>query len=108
MRKLVIDAAEFERALAQDEGGVRDTLAAYRSDGFEIVLSMPPVLPAKADEGLDASLESMSALADLCDTVVFGGPDTRANGLHLDDKAVTLTEFLGLPYEAVNTLLKTS
>jgi hypothetical protein len=108
MYKLVIDATDLECALAQDERAVRDKLAAYRSDGFEIVVSMPASLSASTDEGLCAFLEGMSALVELCDTVVFGGPDTGANALHLDDKAVTPAEFLGLSCEALNELLKVS
>ncbi len=108
VRKLVFDAEGIRNGLSQDGAGLHGKLAAYRSEGFEIVLSMPATLIAKNDKGLDESIEEVRALAALCDAVVFGGPSGWMYDLHLDDKVVTPEEFLNLSFEEFSLLVEVS
>ena len=108
MRKLVFDADDLSRMLLHDEDALRDKLAAYRNEGFEILLSVPARLPAKNAKALNESLDDLNALVGLCDAIVFGGPDKRIRGLHLDDKAVSSDEFLKMPFEELSALVEQS
>jgi hypothetical protein len=108
MRKLVFDAEDLRHELLQNGAKLRDMLADYRADGFEIVLSMPVRLPAEKDQAIADSLEELQDLIGLCDVVVFGGPGAATRGLHLDDKAVTPAEFLGLRYDELRVLVEPS
>ena len=106
MRKLVFDAEDLSSMLSQDGDALRDKLSAYRTEGFEILLSVPARLPAKNAKALNESLDDLSALVCLCDAIVFGGPDKRMRGLHLDDKAVSPDEFLKMPFEELSALVE--
>lgn len=108
MRKIVIDAEGLRNSFSQDGVGLRHKLAAYRKEGFEIVVSMPATLITKNDKGLDESVEEVRALAAFCDAVVFGGPSARMCDLHLDDKVVTSEEFLNLSFEELSLLVEAS
>ncbi len=108
MRKLVFDAEGLRIGLSQDAAGLRDKFAAYRAEGFEIVLSMQATLIAKNEKGLKESMEEVRALAVLCDAVVFGGPSAWMHDLHLDDKVVTPEELLNLSFEELSLLVEAS
>ena len=106
MRKLVFDAEDLKCLLLQDGDAFRDKLEAYRTEGFEIVLSVPARLPTKNANALNESLDDLSVLVSFCDAIVFSGPDRRIRGLHLDDKAISSDEFLKMPFEELSTLIE--
>jgi hypothetical protein len=105
MRKLVFDAMDMFDGLAKDGEAMRGAIAGYRAAGFEVVLSMPGRLSSQSGEGVTEGLATLQALSELYDTAVFGGPCSAPRGLHLDDKAITAEEFLGLRYEALRNLV---
>lgn len=108
MRKLVFDADDFRALLSRNEAALRDRLADYRAEGFEIVLRMPATVAIGNEGNRGSCLETMQTLAGFCDLIVFGGPDAWSCALHLDDKAVTPEEFLSLPYAALSALVENS
>ena len=67
MRKLVFDAEDLSRMLSQDGGALRDKLGAYRTEGFEILLSVPAKLATKNVKAQNKSLDNLSDLVGLCD-----------------------------------------
>lgn len=105
MRKIIFELEDFRRLLEEHGATMLEKIAAYRSEGFEIVMSMPARLPTSIGGTANESLEELRSLGEVYDTIIFGAPDLRSQKVHLDDKAVTPDEFLSLQYEDIRELV---
>jgi hypothetical protein len=105
MRIIVLDLDDVRGSLLLDGPAFRDTVAAYRRDGFSIVLSAGRDGPDLAAAQVRDWAAEIDALASLCDSVVFGRPSAGQAGWTLDDKAVTPEEFLAHGYDEIRRKL---
>ena len=108
MRKIVFDVDDLIHMLSERAGSLREVLSNYRSEGFEIVLNIPAKIPGENTEALSESFDKIKMITGYCDAVLFGGPDKPMRGLHVDDKVVSLDEFLSLPFEDLSALVEKS
>ena len=105
MKKVVIDGWQLLNMLSNDREKLKKRLKDFRSDGYEIVASLPESISKHELLFEKKILHSLKELSDLVDSCVFGGPDERSAQLHLDDKAVTPSEVLGLSNRELTELV---
>lgn len=96
---------DISREIEENGQAILSKISSYRSEGFEIVLSLPARLPTKSAQSANEILERLRVLSGFYDTIVFSSPDLRSSALHLDDKAVSPNEFVSLTYDDLRVFL---
>jgi len=105
VRKLVLDLEEVLGAWERGEKALFEALDGYQAEGFKIVLNSPATLSNVGWGGNGDLSRHLGAVMPHCDEICFREPHLCDQALFLDDKAVTLNEFLNLSYEEIIRLL---
>lgn len=108
MRRLVLDFEDVLNSVTHGDQEFCDKIRAYRDLGFEIVVSRASTPSSGGKVSPSKMLSSLEAISSLCDTVVFGKPAAEMSGLVLDDKAVTLEEFMAHGYNELRDMMDKS